>query len=151
MAAKRLLPAALLLLAVFVLSCGSSEITAPPKDEITGTWNATKVEYAATGSSARVDLVSAGGTATLALRADSTFQYSVTPAGGAPAVINGRWLVGTDILTLTPSGSPWSWAWSVTLAADTLRLTGANAEYDFDSDTVMEAAKWNLAFVRTTR
>jgi hypothetical protein len=141
--------AGLVALAAVAVSCGGSEVTGPPKEQITGVWHATRIQYVSTGALGTVDLVTSGATARLALGADSTFRYTLQRVGADSAVTTGRWVLGTDgVLTLTPAGSAWGWTWTAALDAGALSLTGASAEYDFNSDGVMDPARWNLSFIR---
>jgi hypothetical protein len=140
--------AALALLTISGISCGGSEVTAPPPEQVTGTWHATQVEYASTGTLGSVDLVAGGGSGTLVVRADGTLRLTVTPAGADSVVTTGSWAMTAQVFSVTPTGLAWSWSWAMTLSAGTLSLTGANAEYDFNHDGVDEPAKWNMVFTR---
>lgn len=146
MSRKLRLEAIVVLLAALALSCSGDSVTTPPTSELTGTWQATEVEY--TGAAGTVELIAAGGTATFVINANQTFVYTVTPAGEAPEVIDGSWTASGDTFTATPTGSQWGWTWTMTLTATTLDLTGAQAEYDLDSDGQLESATWNLALTR---
>jgi hypothetical protein len=128
--------------------CGSDKGTGPKSEEITGTWSATKDEYVSKSSAITVDLIAQGGTATLELRSDQTFEFTCTPAGKAPEVTTGTWSVGTDVFRATPTGMSWSWEWDFSLASGVLTLAGATAEYDCNNDGTPEDATWNLTFVR---
>ncbi|HVP37715.1 MAG TPA: lipocalin family protein [Candidatus Saccharimonadales bacterium] len=149
MTVKWWLAAALCLVAAAGVSCGGSEATAPKQTQITGSWNATKVEYVSTGGLGTVDLIAGGATATMVLGADNSFTYACTPAGGGtPTTTHGTYVLTRDVIQVTPTGSAWSWTWSVVLSNNSLRLTGASAEYDFNTDGVGEPATWNLTFTR---
>ena len=129
-------------------ACSKDSPEGPQPEQITGTWNATKVEYVQSGASTVVDLIADSATATLVIGADNSFEYTLTPKGAAPEVTTGTWTLSGDVWKATPAGMGWSWEWNVALAAGTLSLTGANAEYDFDHDGTPEAATWNMAFTR---
>ena len=128
--------------------CGSDKATGPASDDILGTWNATKDEYVSKSTSTKVDLIAAGGTATIELRSDQTFAFTCTPSGDTAQVTTGTWELPGDIFRATATGMSWPWEWDVTLAAGVLTLTGAGAEYDCDHDGTPEDATWNLTFVR---
>lgn len=136
------------LLAVATVGCGDDEPSGPGQDEITGTWQGTKVEYTAPGGVPKVDLIALGGSASLLLNPDNTLVYTVTPAGGAAEVTAGTWQLGGDMMTITPAGMPFSWQFEVDYAGDDLRMSGADVEYDFNGDEVGEAAKLDLEFTR---
>lgn len=128
--------------------CGKDKSTGPEPRQITGAWNATKVEYVRRPAGAAVDLVALGGSGTLALNDDGSFRLVITPFAAAEDVTEGTWALGGDILELTPLGMPFSWQFDVALAGDTLGLSGASVEYDFDEDGTRDQATLNLLLVR---
>jgi hypothetical protein len=135
-------------LLLILSSCASNKGTGPKPDQITGTWNATKDEYVSQSSPAAVDLIALGGSATLVLNSDGSFEFTCTPAGEPSAVTTGTWTMTTDLFRATPTGMSWSWEWDATLAGGAFTLTGATAEYDCNDDGTPESATWNLTFVR---
>lgn len=149
-AARAALLGAGLALALAGAACNDSEKV--ESNEVTGLWHATSVEYVEVDGPARVDLVELGATATLNLDADGTLVYTLTPAGGgAPQALTATWeLLGDlgDLMRVTPTGASWYWAWDVACKNNTMRLTGAGGEYDFDDDGTREAARWNLSLER---
>lgn len=121
------------------------------KDDITGLWQATSVEYVATSESGRVDLVTQGATATLDLGTDGWLEYILKPTGAPPETLRATWELKGDIgdlMQVTPGGEGWYWMFDVAWSGGTLSLTGADARYDCDNDGEREEAKWNLSFVR---
>lgn len=136
------------LLILALAACGKDDPTGPTKEEITGTWSATKVQYIGKTSPDSVDLIADGAVATMDIAADNTFEYVLTPSGGGPQVTTGTWVLSGDVFRATPTGMGWSWEWTVSLASGTLSLTGASAEYDCDRNGTPEEATWNLTFVR---
>jgi hypothetical protein len=137
-----------LLLAAGAVGC-ARESTGPGQQEIVGSWTATKCEYVSTTGLGTVDLIAAGGSATMALNADRTFVYMYSPPTGPPETLTGTWeMTSPDLMRVTPAGASWYWAWDVALSGNTLTLTGAGAEYDFNHDGFGESAKWNLVLTR---
>jgi hypothetical protein len=128
--------------------CGDDNPSGPSKDEITGTWQATKVEYTTPAGVPMVDLVALGGSASLVLNPDNTLVYTITPAGGVANVTDGTWQLSTDMMTVTPSGMSFSWQFDVDFSGDQLRMSGADVEFDYDNDDIDEPAKLNLVFTR---
>jgi len=144
----RSLSAACCLSILALAACGKDDPTGPKNEEITGTWNATKVEYVGKTSAVTVDLIAEGATATLVINADNSFEYVLTPSGGVQEVTGGTWELDSELFRATPSGMSWSWEWTVTLVTGTLTLAGAGAEYDCDHDGTPEDAVWNLVLTR---
>jgi hypothetical protein len=146
MASKRRAVSIALLLSA--AACGDDS-AGPTASQITGTWQATQVEFVRVAAPAvSVDLIAAGGSATLVLASDRNFTYTVTPPGELTGLETGTWELDGAILTMTPTHLTFSLQFEVQLSGDTLRLSGADAEYDFDGDHVAEPAKLNLVLVR---
>ncbi|HET7904791.1 MAG TPA: lipocalin family protein [Candidatus Eisenbacteria bacterium] len=138
-----------ILLILLATGCGKDDEVGPKPDEITGFWRATKLEYVSKANPAtRVDLVAAGGAATLDIRGDHTMEFIITESGSAPDTTTGTWSLDGDLFQVSPTGSPWSWTWDVSLSGGTLALSGADVEYDFDGDDVPEEADQNVVLVR---
>lgn len=133
---------ALSLLLGAVAACSGSNATGPSPASIVGTWQATKVQYVSTTGLGTVDLVAQGGTATLVLDADHTFQYTCTPAGKPAEVLTGTWDV-SDVLTLSMSPTN-EMQFDASLSGNTLTLTGAYRDYDFNNDGMGEPARLNM-------
>lgn len=148
MSADRRIGTLVLLLAVLG-GCGKDKAVGPKPNEITGAWRATMVEYvskAAPGT--RVDLIAAGDTLTLTINSDGSIIQIRTPLGGSPDTTTGTWELTTDIFKVFPTGMPFYWAWDVSLSGNTLTLTGADMEYDFNDDNVPEQADQNMVLIR---
>ena len=128
--------------------CGDDDPAGPDAEEITGAWQATKVEYTTPGGNPVVDLIALGGSASLLLDPDGSLAYTVTPAGAVPTVTEGVWELEGDIMTVTPDGMPFSWQFEVEYAGDELALRGADVEFDLDGDDEDDPAKLNLEFIR---
>lgn len=131
-----------------VLGCGDDNGSGPQPEQITGTWNATKVEYVSQPPGTTVDIVALGGSGVLTLDQPDAFQLVITPSGDLPDTTRGSWELDGDVMRVTPEGMPWSLEFDVAFSGDHLALTGASAEYDFDDDDTPEDATLNLAFVR---
>jgi hypothetical protein len=58
--------------------------------------------------------------------------------------VDGTWDVSGSSLVLHVAGGIITWEFDATVSESALALRGANAEYDFDGDTVPEPATWNL-------
>lgn len=140
---------ALAAVATAALGCGKSS-TAPEPASFAGSWQATRVEYRATQSSDVQDIIAAGGTGSLVLGADGTFQLTLAPVDDEPFSATGTWQASGDEFTLTPTNVPnTQWQFSFSLSATVLTLSGADADYDFDKDGTMEAAKLYLTLSRS--
>ena len=75
-----------------VAACGGNKTTGPSPGSIAGTWRATRVQYVSTTGLGTVDVIAQGGTATLVLNADQSFQYTCAVAG---EFLIGTWDVST--------------------------------------------------------
>ncbi len=130
-------------------ACGGDGGTGPSKSQLVGTWQVAKCEYVGTGGQGTVDLIAGGGTGTLVLTADDTLRLTVTPASGPQVMLTATYQVqGIDLLRVTPAGASWYWAWDMALTNNTLKLTGADGQYDFNGDGTGEPAKWNLEMTK---
>lgn len=142
----------LIALSVAATSCGD-ETTAPKPAELAGTWNATKIEYVNRANpSQHVDLIAAGGSATLTLGTDRSFRYIVAAAGDTPDTTSGTYEVKGDagdlmVWTIPFDGGALEWPFDFSWSGDTMTLS-AGANYDFAGDGTPEAADWNMAFRR---
>ena len=137
------------LFGLLVVAACSKDNPGPAPSEITGTWQATKDEYIAKAAPhVSVDLVGAGGSATLVLNEDHTLILTEKPLTGSESVLNATWELETDLMRVTPVGATWYWAWDVSLSGNTLHLTGADRLYDCDGDATPEEADWNLTLTR---
>lgn len=138
----------LALAALMAVSCGD-DATAPDVDALAGTWNATRFEYVNAADPAdRVELIGLGGTLVAQIQSNGTYSYVATFPGEAPETSVGTWSSTDDTFTLQESGSPFAFTFDMTLSGNTLTLTGADSEYDFDLDGIDDAAELNLTLVR---
>lgn len=134
--------------ALAVVACSGGGSGVPPA-EMVGTWNVTRYELVSTSSSTtKVDLISLGGSATLAMKADGTYQMAMQAPGQPAESPTGTWSLSTDVLTTTQDGMAGNMQFDYTLSGSTLTLTGADSQWDFNGDGVDEPAKLNIAAVR---
>jgi len=120
-----------------------------PSDAFEGTWEATKVEYTSVANPAtKVDLIALGGSYSVALDDNGSFQASLrSPGETVPVLASGAWSVEGSTFTLAPNaGSPL--VFSYTLSGTTLTVAGASDVYDFNGDQVVEAATLGGVFVK---
>jgi len=131
------------------VACGGDGGAGPSPQSLVGTWGATKAELVMVSNpSTKVDLVAMGGTVQLVLTTANTFTLTVSMPGEPLEQSGGTWSSG-DVLTLTyTSGRSGNQQFDISLSGNTLTLTGADTDYDFDDDGVYEAAKVNLALLR---
>ena len=133
------------MLMLTLVACGGAGGTPP---DLTGTWNATKYEFASTSTTARADLVAQGVSATVTFRADKTYEVVVKSPGQPDEIMAGTFSVSSDVLTLRQTGRSGDQQFQYTLAGNTLTLSGADADFDFDANGTTEAAKLNVVAVR---
>lgn len=137
------------LVTILLTACGKDNPTGPKPSEITGRWTATKVEYVNKAAPAtRVDLIALGTAVVVSINSDKSFLSIETPSGGSPDTTTGDWSMDGEIFKVTPTGMPFSWEWNAALSGNTLSLTGADMEYDFDGNSVPEQADQNMTLVR---
>lgn len=153
MTAPHIRPYIRALAALFVVAAACSDSTASkqPPATLAGTWTATKVEYVqASNTSNKVDIVPLGGSATLVLNADSTFQFTITQPGEGPFVVTGHWSATGEEMTLNYNmpGFTGTWQFDLALNENSLSLNGAHTDYDVNNDGTNEDARLNLAMTR---
>jgi hypothetical protein len=138
------------LLAMAALAaCGDDDNEAPPVDDLTGTWSITRFEYVSQADpDVRVELIEQGGAGTVTLAANGTYTATITFPGEAPAQATGTWSYTADTFTLRDAENAFDWVFALEVGTDTLILTGADAEFDFDDDEIDDPADWNLTLVR---
>jgi len=150
MGANRVLVvSALSLFCGMALACGD-DAAGPSPSEITGTWQATKVEYVSTAQpTVSVDLIADEDyTVTLVLAANGSYTFTQTPPGEQPQTSTGTWELDGDVFDVAPTGTQYRLQFEIALSGNTLSLSGADAEYDFDGDQSPEDAKLNMVLTR---
>ncbi len=131
--------------ALVALAC-SGDGSSTPSSNLVGTWNVSKYELVSTSSpSTKVELISQGGTATIVMKSDGTYQGTSKLPGEPSESVTGTWSASSDVLTMTQVGMSGNMQFNYSLSGSTLTLTGADAEWDFNGDGVEEPAKLNIA------
>lgn len=131
-------------------ACKNNNGTGPSPAELTGTWEATKIEFTRVSNpSEKVDVVPEGGSATLVMASGGACTFTLTNTGGPDGTFTGTWSASADELTLDLQGPFFqtTWQFGVTLSSNTLTLTGADTEFTFD--VAPEAAKFGLVLTRS--
>lgn len=129
--------------------CKSEGGTGPSPAQLTGTWEATKIEFTRVSNpSETVDVVPTGGTATLVLANGGACTFTLVATGGPDGVFSGTWSASADELTLDVTGPFFhtTWQFDMTLSANALTLSGADTDFTFD--IAPEAAKLGLELAR---
>jgi Lipocalin-like domain len=137
---------AVLMLVLTTLSACGDKASAPDPAELADTWTATKAEYVSKTTSAEVDIVAAGGTASL--DANGRFEYVETPSGGTPESTHGDWSASADVMTMTVDGLSGNRQFDLYFSGNTLRLTGGDVLYDFGPGGGLQEADQNLELRR---
>jgi hypothetical protein len=141
----------LTLVVLLAASCDDDDPSGPSAPGLVGTWNLTAIELVSVANpGVHVDLMDEGVTGSLILGGDGDFVLSVNDPIEGPESFTGTWTM-TDVLTLEhdPGQFVGEWQFGVTLTESTLRMTGADAEFDFDDDGVEDPAKLNLTGTRS--
>jgi len=138
---------------LLLASCGGDgdDTTGPVNNNLVGTWDATAIQLTSVADpSTVVELVSQGANGRLVLQADGGFGLSVGVPGEPTEFGNGDW-GATDVLTLEFGDGDIDgiWQFDIDLNGDSLRLTGADAEWDFDDDGTDDPAKLDLTLTRS--
>jgi hypothetical protein len=134
---------------IAVSACKGDGGAGPSSAELAGTWDAAKIEFTRVSDpSQTVDAVLTGGTATLVLAGGGGCTFTLTGTGGPDGTFTGTWSASADELSLDLVGPFFSttWQFEMTLATNTLMLTGADTEFTFD--VAPEAAKFGLVLDR---
>ena len=123
--------------------------TGPSPAELTGTWDATKIEFTQVASPfTKVDVVPTGGSAVLVLVSGGGCTFTITATGGPDGVFTGTWSASSDLLSLDLAGPFFNttWEFDMTLSNTTLTLSGADTDFTFASTP--EAAKFGLVLTK---
>ncbi len=139
------------LLIPFLASCGDDDPTGSVNNALADTWDATVIQLVSVANpGTSVELIAQGGNGRLVLQANGDFGLSVGSPGEPTEFGNGTWSSTTDVLTLYfgDGDIAGTWQFDFHLSGNTLQLTGADAEYDFDDNGTEDPAKLNLTLVR---
>ena len=142
-------------------SCGTDdEETVLIKDgrfqisELTGTWEATKVQFSV--NTVSIDVVEAGGTARMSVQANGRFTLSLDPVDRDAYTVSGEMFweewQQTFHFAIVWDEDPDDWdTYSQTFDGATLSINGGtdSGEYDFNNDGDMEACSVHFIFVRS--
>jgi hypothetical protein len=147
---RKLLSAAALAAAASGCLLGGDE--GPSEHLLVGSWEATEWVRTSKGDLGSVELVALGGSMKIVLRDDGTAAYRAQFPDGSEQVLDWAWWVEEDELHLAPPGvtDGSGITWSVELLEDTLLLTGADAAWDFDGDSVWDPAEEDVKLTRIT-
>ena len=121
--------------AVALANCSDS--IAP--ETLLGTWDATELRFTnLANSSQTIDIVQAGGTFTITLAADSTYEATITAPGMPDDVTSGTWVyTSLDGLTLTETGGDATDINVVSLSGDTMVIMSTDGiTFDFGAGDV---------------
>jgi hypothetical protein len=133
----------------FCLSAACSEAGVEDVN-LVGTWDATKFELfdAAGGDPVlSVDIVSLGGSVTIVLNSDDSYQVTFTLPFSEPEVEAGTWILEDgDRLILTPTGGVDVTDFRVALSGTTLTVTADDLEFDIDEDGTDDAVTLEAVF-----
>ena len=147
---RRFLPVLPILL---LASCGGDgdDTTGPVNNGLVGTWDATAIQLTSVADPADVvELISQGANGRLVLQSNGDFGLSIGIPGEPTEFGNGTW-GSTDVLTLNfgDGDIQGTWQFDIDLNGNTLRLTGADTEWDFDDDGTDDPAKLDLTLTRS--
>lgn len=134
--------------AAMLAGCGSSS-TGPSPSALEGTWTVTKMEFVKGGSpTTKVDLIANGSTAILFMDSSNGYTLTVKTPEQADEVTTGTWSAASDVLTMTVDGMMGERQFQMSLSANTLTLSGADVDFDFNLDGVDEPAKLNMTLTK---
>jgi hypothetical protein len=126
--------------------CSDDAVEAPKVENLARTWHLTSCEYRhETNANLHVDLVADGWTIVLYLNDNGRFRYAWTPPGESEQYYDGAWVIDGEVVRLTRDGFGFSWEFTAQVQEESMTMSGAHAEYDFDDDGTPEPALWNLA------
>ena len=130
------------------LACGGDG-NGPNRDQFAGTWDATKLEFTNVANpSEKVDIIAAGATFVIVLESNGTYQAEIVIPGQAPDNTTGTWSVSSDVITLRETGVSFSLQFNWSLSGNTLTISGADTEFDFNDDGTDEPAKASAVLVK---
>ena len=135
---------------VMMTACGGDDGSGPSATELAGTWVATRYELISVANpSTKVEVIALGGEMTMTLLAGGTFTLTAQWPSEPAETFTGTWTASADVFTLVfVTGRSGDMQFDMSLSGNTLTLSGANTDFDFNGDDVMEAAKVNLVLTR---
>ena len=130
-------------LALVSVNCGDSVAPA----DLVGTWSATKLQFTnQANSSETIDIVAEGGSFTISILANGTWQATLAIPDMSPQVGGGTYDVSGTDLVLFETGDPVGTDYSISLSGNTLTITSTDLTWDFGSGDV--AARLDGTLVR---
>jgi len=150
------------ILALCVIACGSTSFldgffdqfslqgTNESMADIAGNWTATSATFSrsAAGPVLDVEIIGQGGTATLVIQATGRFTFTWQLPGDPPVVVTGQLAFDEDLLVVSDDADPEEWEfYAIQFSGNTMFL-GGPAEFDFDGDTIAEAAILSMDLIR---
>lgn len=127
---------------VFASACDDNG-TGPDKEELTGTWNAVKIEFTDRNNpDVVVDVVEEGVTAEMTFEEDGTYKLKVDRPDEPGLDVVGTWSTEGNELTVQWTVEPFTntWQFDMQLEGDRLFLEGGHSNHDFDEDGVNDPA-----------
>ena len=135
------------LIAALAAGCGDS--TGVEVNDLAGTWVATVHVFTSVADPTQtVDIIAAGGSYSLTIRADSTFTSSFLEPGEAMETRTGTVTVVAATLTVAESGQGSPTAFTAVRDGNAMTLTTGDEDYDFDGDQVDDAATLRIELTR---
>ena len=130
------------------LACGDSG-NGPNRDQFAGTWDATKLEFTnVANTSQKVDVIAAGAPFVIVLESNGTYQATIVIPGQPADNTTGTWSVSSQVFTLRETGVSFDLQFSWSLSGNTITISGADTEFDFNDDGTDEPAKVSAVLVR---
>ncbi|TFH64663.1 MAG: hypothetical protein E4G90_07640 [Gemmatimonadales bacterium] len=134
---------------VFAAIVGCSDSTGVEIADLTGTWNATVVEFTNPANTAvKFELINEGGSLSLVVAANGDYTLNVLFPGDPVEVQQGTIGIVGNVLTLSETGQGSPTDFVFTLSGNTLTLTTNDVEFDFDDDGTDEPASLRIVFQR---
>jgi len=118
---------------------------------LAGTWEAAVFEFTSQTEPPVVrDLIEEGGSATLDLSINGAYTLTVVPPGEEEDVTRGFMVVEGSVLLVSDTSVPGeTTAYGMSFDGDTLTLTTTEVGFDFNNDSVSDAATLRLVLERT--
>lgn len=118
---------------------------------LAGTWEAAVFEFTSQTEPPVVrDLIEEGGSATLNLSINGAYTFTVVAPGEEEDVTRGFMVVEGSVLLVSDTSVPGeTTAYDMSFDGDTLTLTTTEVGFDFNNDSVSDAATLRLVLERT--
>jgi hypothetical protein len=118
-----------------VLMTACSDATGVEPADLAGTWTASSIVFTSVeDGTVTADLVTDGATLTLVFGADNTFTLTFTEPQEDDEVDTGTYIMTGSTLTLSDSIELTTDTYVIARDGDTMTLTVADEEYDFDDN-----------------